>query len=146
MTYALIKDGAVTEYPIYEGDIQLRFPNTSFTVPFIPPDGYVPIADAPMPAVRWDQNVVEGVPTLVDDTWTRSWLVSDASPEQIASRTESKAAAVRNDRNNRLTKCDWTQLPDAPVDHTVWATYRQQLRDVSKQAGFPWQITWPVEP
>jgi len=57
-----------------------------------------------------------------------------------------QAKAVRADRNKRLAECDWTQLADAPVDHTIWAAYRQDLRDVTAQAGFPWDITWPEQP
>ncbi|NBW23522.1 MAG: phage tail protein, partial [Caulobacteraceae bacterium] len=42
---------------------------------------------------------------------------------------------------------DWTQLPDAPVaDHEAWAAYRQALRDVPEQPGFPAQIEWPTAP
>ena len=54
--------------------------------------------------------------------------------------------SVRTDRNKRLADCDWTQLPDAPVDTAAWATYRQELRDVTAQAGFPWDVQWPVAP
>ena len=50
------------------------------------------------------------------------------------------------DRNQRLSDCDWTQLADAPVDRAAWAAYRQALRDISKQSGFPWQVVWPEQP
>lgn len=146
MTYALIKNNTVSEYPVYEGDIRLRFPNTSFTIPFEPPSGYAEVADVLQPVVDYTQNVTEGIPVLVDGTWTRHWVVTDASPEQIADRTASKAQEVRADRNRRLSECDWTQLPDAPVDHAAWAAYRQALRDVSSQPGFPWNVQWPVVP
>jgi hypothetical protein len=59
---------------------------------------------------------------------------------------EEKAGQVRAERNDKLTTSDWTQVADAPVDKAVWATYRQALRDVTAQSGFPWTITWPVEP
>jgi len=35
------------------------------------------------------------------------------------------------------------KVADASVDKTVWATYRQALRDIPTQSGFPWEITWP---
>lgn len=57
---------------------------------------------------------------------------------------EALAQAVREERNRLLTECDWTQLPDAPVDSAAWAVYRQALRDVSKQEGFPLNVIWPV--
>jgi len=45
-----------------------------------------------------------------------------------------------------LAQSDWTQVADAPVDATVWATYRQALRDITDQAGFPNDINWPTQP
>lgn len=56
------------------------------------------------------------------------------------------AEIVRAERNARLTACDWTQLPDAPADTAAWAAYRQALRDVTAQVGFPWDVTWPTPP
>lgn len=61
-------------------------------------------------------------------------------------RDAEQAATVRSERNRRLAACDWTQLPDAPVDRQAWATYRQDLRDVSSQPGFPWNVEWPLPP
>ena len=63
-----------------------------------------------------------------------------------ARKDAEQAKSVRDDRNKRLTETDWTQVADAPVDKAVWAAYRQALRDVPSQAGFPWDIQWPVEP
>lgn len=54
-------------------------------------------------------------------------------------------ADVRRERNARLADCDWTQLPDAPVDAASWATYRQELRDITTQTD-PFNIIWPEEP
>ena len=53
---------------------------------------------------------------------------------------------VREKRNKLLADSDWTQVADAPVDQTAWATYRQALRDITEQDGFPNEVTWPVEP
>jgi len=36
------------------------------------------------------------------------------------------------------------QVPDAPVDQVAWVTYRQELRGVTAQAGFPADISWPL--
>ena len=48
--------------------------------------------------------------------------------------------AVRSTRNELLKECDWTQIPDCTVNKTVWAKYRQQLRDISNQEGFPHDV------
>lgn len=66
--------------------------------------------------------------------------------EQIAAVEEAKANTIRSERNALLSASDWTQIADAPVDKTAWATYRQALRDIPTQAGFPNNITWPVKP
>jgi hypothetical protein len=57
-----------------------------------------------------------------------------------------RATQVRVERTQRLKDSDWTQLADAPVNKTAWAVYRQSLRDVTIQPGFPWQIDWPNMP
>lgn len=62
------------------------------------------------------------------------------SDEQLASRT-------RGIRNEMLLASDWTQLPDVPQTlKDAWATYRQALRDVTAQSGFPRDIIWPTQP
>ena len=63
-----------------------------------------------------------------------------------ASKDAEQAKSVRASRDAKLADCDWTQVADAPVDKTVWATYRQALRDITAQEGFPWTVTYPDKP
>lgn len=56
------------------------------------------------------------------------------------------AAEARAKRDDLLTDSDWTQVADAPVDQAAWAAYRQSLRDIPEQEGFPNTINWPTEP
>jgi len=63
-----------------------------------------------------------------------------------AIKDAEQAFAVRKSRGDKLANSDWTQVADAPVDKAVWATYRQALRDITTQSGFPWTITWPDAP
>ena len=63
-----------------------------------------------------------------------------------ASANDRAAAEIRTERNSKLTQSDWTQVADTPVNKAAWATYRQALRDIPNQAGFPNAVTWPVEP
>ena len=66
-----------------------------------------------------------------------------------ASKDAEQAKSVRTSRDDKLKDCDWTQLDDTPLSNTVkatWAIYRQALRDVTTQAGFPQTITWPDAP
>ena len=59
---------------------------------------------------------------------------------------EQLASKARFERDRLLKDSDWTQVSDAPVDQDVWAKYRQALRDVPQQTGFPTDINWPTKP
>jgi hypothetical protein len=67
-------------------------------------------------------------------------------PEPAPPTKEDEAKHARRQRNLFLQQSDWTQVADAPVDQAAWATYRQALRDVTAQAGFPEIINWPIAP
>lgn len=57
------------------------------------------------------------------------------------------AKLVNNKRAKLLQQSDWTQLPDVPLaTKEVWATYRQALRDITDQPGYPTEVVWPVAP
>lgn len=56
---------------------------------------------------------------------------------------------IRTKRNRLLYESDWTQLPNGPLSselQTAWATYRQALRDITAQPGFPTDVVWPTSP
>lgn len=53
---------------------------------------------------------------------------------------------VRASRNQKLLGSDWTQVADAPVNRELWAEYRQALRDITTQKGFPKNVIWPTPP
>jgi hypothetical protein len=56
---------------------------------------------------------------------------------------------VKDRRNQLLTESDWTQLPRSPLtteQQDAWAAYRQELRDIPQQAGFPLTVVWPTPP
>jgi len=55
-------------------------------------------------------------------------------------------ARMRIIRDRLLAACDWTQLPDAPVDRDAWATYRQQLRDFPSTWTPAPTVTFPTAP
>ena len=60
--------------------------------------------------------------------------------------SEVYAARLRYWRNQELARTDWTQLPDAPVDKSAWATYRQGLRDMPASNSEPRKIVAPNKP
>ncbi len=106
----------------------------------------------------YQYSMRQGVELGMDGKWYSKYVLGPIfadTPDATAAEQEAayksqkdaeQAAAVRADRKNRLAECDWTQVADAPVDKAVWATYRQALRDITKQAGFPWQVSWPDQP
>ncbi len=63
-----------------------------------------------------------------------------------AARDAEQAKSIRADRTKRLADSDWTQIADSTANKQAWAAYRQALRDVTAQAGFPWTIVWPEAP
>ena len=74
--------------------------------------------------------------------WTQMKTAEQLETEQLERASES----ARNQRDRLLKDSDWTQVSDAPVDQQAWAEYRQALRDVPQQSGFPTDINWPTKP
>lgn len=81
-------------------------------------------------------------------TWnwnSYSWIDARTEEQKYA----DAAAAALPKRLQLLLDSDWTQLPNGPltpVQQQAWATYRQDLRDITTQAGYPFEITWPTPP
>lgn len=85
-------------------------------------------------------------PTFENNQWVLGWNIVAKSQEQIDEEWSNKCASVRNARNELLKQSDWTQMPDVTLTEsqsTAWRTYRQALRDVPSQAGFPNSVEWP---
>jgi len=68
-------------------------------------------------------------------------------PPEPVQPLKELAAAARSKRDSLLAQTDWTQAADVPqATKDLWAPYRQALRDVPQQSGFPTEIVWPVKP
>lgn len=63
----------------------------------------------------------------------------------LAGGNDRACAEVRATRNVKIASCDWRMLADV-LSGDVWKTYRQALRDVPAQVGFPENVIWPAEP
>lgn len=82
-----------------------------------------------------------------DGTWKEQWVQQETSDEYRANQTRKRATQVLKDRAVYLGYTDWTQMPDVVLGNKeAWAEYRQALRDVTAQEGFPWQVVWPSRP
>jgi hypothetical protein len=97
---------------------------------------------------KWYTKYVLG-PVFTDRPATDTEPAKTAAEQEAeykAMKDAEQAVNVRQQRTEKLKDSDWTQVADAPVDQAAWAAYRQALRDITSQAGFPWTIDWPTQP
>ena len=150
----LIENGIAVGNPILATNFKQLFPNVSFPKNLSPDDvepfgyGLYEFSSAPQ-ASRYTK--FEEVAATQDDqgVWRQTWGEIDLSEDEIAAVDLDQGKLIRKERNSLLQECDWTQFNDSPLseaDKELWATYRDSLRDVPAQAGFPWDINWPELP
>ena len=133
-------------------------PNTSFpkkiTNDILNRYGYDVVLNGPAATVTAPYGVStrSGV-EQVDGKWYTKFVAGPIfanSDEETAYKAKVDADAatnVRSTRDNKLAECDWTQADDSPLKAaSAWTTYRQALRDVPTQSGFPHTVTWPTKP
>jgi hypothetical protein len=94
---------------------------------------------------RYQVAFADGV-EQIEGKWYTKYSVADMDAEAIAAKDAEQATSVRQQRTDKLKDSDWTQVADSTADKAAWATYRQALRDITSQAGFPWTIDWPTNP
>lgn len=102
-----------------------------------------------------DRQYIE-VSSLPDDVFNRAvvdgeivWYVE--TEEELALSLKSAEREARILRNKRLSRTDWTQMPDAPFSEeqkAEWRLYRQALRDLTSHKNWPnlQDVDWPVKP
>jgi hypothetical protein len=144
--FALIENRKFVKYV----NLRKDYPNTSF--PSILTDSDLPVnvvrvgrGDRPTCSVT--QTVEdEEFPVLENGYWVLKYRVRDLTSDEVMIIKDREAAEVRNKRNRLLQESDWTQLNDAACDQLDWKAYRKQLRDITKQDGFPLNVIWPSAP
>jgi hypothetical protein len=106
--------------------------------------GMIEVADP----VRPDDNLF-----IVVENPDGSYTSTPRSDEDIAAYNANKdleqANSVRQTRNYKLKECDWIVIKNLELNANIpgaWEVYRQALRDIPAQSGFPWTITWPTQP
>jgi hypothetical protein len=142
------------QYPVSRDDLCKKYPHVSFPVDLEKADlksyGVVKIKEEPVPICDYrTEHVTERPVEFVDGAWVKSWDVQPLSLEHQQQLVSNQSWRVRQDRDQRLAACDWTQLADVKLDaqqQSDWKKYRQALRDVPSQGGFPWNVTWPTQP
>lgn len=135
---------------MYEGEFRQLNPNTSFpqqiSADTLNDFGADVVLEGPQASpTRYQTAYRDGV-EQIDGKWYTKYAVADMDDKAKTAKDAEQAKAVRTTRGEKLKDSDWTQVADAPVDKAVWATYRQALRDVTAQSGFPWEVTWPTQP
>lgn len=162
--YRIRSTGQVTT----QGEIRKLHPNTS--LPKVWNDdicellGVDPVFEGPQatPTSPYQYSMQQGVEQINGKWYTKHVLgpvftdyrdddgvlhsIEEQETAYRATKDAEQAKSVREQRNKLLADTDWTQVADAPVDKAAWSTYRQALRDVSAQDGFPWNVTWPDAP
>jgi hypothetical protein len=96
----------------------------------------------------YTKDVLEVTPTLSGSVYVQTYEISDADETTINTRKEIKWSEIREQRNQLLSECDWTQFQDSPITGsklTEWQTYRQELRNITTQEN-PYNIVWPTKP
>lgn len=135
---------------ITDSEFRAMQPNTSFppilTVDILDAFGADAVMNGPTPTADRYQTIVRDGIQEINGKWFTKFIAVDMPQEAKDALDISHAAIQRSERNRRLAETDWTQVEDAPVDKTAWAAYRQQLRELPNQQGFPWEVDWPVPP
>lgn len=140
--FVKVTNGQPSKYPYTLGDLRRENPQTSFPkqVPAETLEAYGVYPVQQKPAPRFDNKThrMSDSVQLVDGVWTQHWEASEL-PHGAAS------VNVRVHRDNLLRETDWTALSDVTMSAEM-ATYRQALRDITAQPGFPHSVEWPVKP
>ena len=154
MTYAIVEDGAVTQYPIDLRHLRAAYPSTAFCLPLEAQDlsdfNAYPVETTTKPTINaLTHKIEEGTPAFSDGAWRQVWNVVELTDDEIQDINLAASIEVRAERDKKLTDTDWTQIPNNALSDeskTAWATYRQSLRDITADSGFPHSITWPDQP
>ena len=108
-----------------------------------------PVRPVNQPPFDRTQRVQAVVPVLVDGEWVEEYVIVSKTDEELANDLMLASAGARQQRSMLLMVCDWTQMADCPLSEETkqgWVTYRQALRDITTQEGFPFNINWPTHP
>ena len=160
--YAEVKNGVVVTFP-YNYDILVqKNPYTKFaqtdllsmysgTEDNLAGHELVRVTELEAPTFnsQTQKAIQNSAPALVDNVWTLGWSVHSLTQTEQDQKTTLESKAMRQIRDDKLKECDWIVIKNLESNSNipgVWEVYRQALRDVPDQTGFPWTITWPVEP
>ena len=141
---------------ISERDLHYKYPNISFPKPLTP---YVietykldAIFEGAQPQITSPYETVErqGIEEI-DGKWFKKYVIgpifnNEEDEKAYKLRIDIKASEdIRKTRNNLISKSDWMACSDVIMSDD-WKEYRQALRDIPEQEGFPHSVDWPTQP
>ena len=149
--YILTSNNSVLKFPYSLEELRSDNPQTSFpsvmSVDELSEWGVFTVEDESAPACNERNESIEiTAPALVSGKWVRKWIVTTVSEEEIENRYLIEADQIRIGRNKLLKDSDHTQLNDyqgSSSNVEKMKRYRQALRDLPSQLGFPWDVIWP---
>lgn len=142
-------------FPYDPAQLRIDHPNISFpadlTEELLKQYGVFKVAyeDAPAIDQRTQYIEYEQQPTLVNNSWIIKSRVIEKDQEAIAAYDNYIGKAIKTKRDALLANSDWIVIKATENNMSVsseWKAYRQALRDITAQPGFPYNIVWPVEP
>jgi len=153
--YVKLTNGSVDQYPYTIGHLRRDNPNVSF--PRIVSDAMLarydvyPVVDGTVPSydTRTEKVETPTLPTLVNGAWTIVYSIVDLTDSEVLARTNSAASSVRKQRDDLLDDTDWVVVKALENGESVASDmkqYRSDLRNITDQASFPYDLTWPTKP
>lgn len=150
-------NGQLEQFPYTLGDLRRDNPQTSFPkkigdailasygIYHVMPETEPEYDDLVQVLVR-DAEPHNNETAIDEDTGetykTGRWVIGYTVENKPQNQAEDN---IRNNRDRLLEETDWMALSDITLS-TEMSAYRQALRDVTGQSGFPYTITWPTKP
>lgn len=142
MIYVKVVDGEASVFPYDLRQLRADNPNTSFpkeiSVEMLEGYGVFPVVENKPECDPYVQTLSAGTPVLRDGQWQVDYTAANI-PEAEAEE------AIRNTRHEMLYATDWMALSDVTMSDEM-KSYRQALRDITEQEGFPFAVVWPTKP
>lgn len=155
--YAKLNDGSIAIYPYSLTQLRQDNPYTSFTqsptAEELAPFDAVIVNVVAAPTVPYTQKVTEGTPELEEGVWQQTWVVTEATEQEISDREAIMRANVASHAKALLVESDWSEQPSVRnaaftphlLNGSAFDTYRLALRSIVINAPLAVE-SWPVRP
>jgi hypothetical protein len=150
----LNESGEPINYPVEDGNFRALFPNRSFpnllTPQAVEGTGFAMYEFSQQPNLNRYEKLLDGAPRKAEDGRVfQTWQVVEMDENEKMTTDANQADLIRSQRDMILRSTDWVFNPDVSLSEETkqaYVVYRQTLRDVPAQSGFPWGVQWPTKP